>query len=407
MNVLLLGNGFDLYHCLPTKYHNFLHTVDFLISNQNQKFNTVADVFSVKALREIDSDIDTCYEKHNMAYSKCELDQSKIDRLIHIMCDNYWFKYLNSSFNKNVGWIDFEKEVSVVLEAFRAYQAQKSICYNESKALSSGKDRFIIRQFGFFLDDRHERNSVVIGSTHRVKDCYSIEHPLGSGIVIINHEKIINELINQLNNLSEALKIFLDCFVDSTLSYVFRNEKLNKYIPFNYADFILTFNYTNTFEKGYSKNPIFHIHGNTNDKIVLGVNPDSYDDGDTVDTSFVAFKKYFQRVLYSTDTDYLSWVTEIKNSKEKINLVVMGHSLDVTDEDIIKELFLSVNEIIVLCHNDSAMFSYISNLIRMFGKSQFDMLRKDKNLKFMNIDKDVNELQDILEADCFFQGLNE
>ncbi|MBQ7889704.1 MAG: hypothetical protein IJ356_08075 [Erysipelotrichaceae bacterium] len=169
---------------------------------------------------------------------------------------------------------------------------------------------------------------------------------------------------------------------------------------------MLTFNYTNTFEKGYSDNPIFHIHGNVNERIVLGVNPDFYDDGDTVDTSFVAFKKYFQRVLYSTDIDYLSWISEIKNSKDNVNLVVMGHSLDITDEDIIKDLFLSVHEILILCHDDSAMFSYISNLIKMFGKSQFDMLRKDKNLRFMDIEKDASKVKDILEGDCFFQGLS-
>ena len=30
MNVLFLGNGFDLFHKLPTKYINFLNTVDSL-----------------------------------------------------------------------------------------------------------------------------------------------------------------------------------------------------------------------------------------------------------------------------------------------------------------------------------------------------------------------------------------
>ncbi|MBP3399588.1 MAG: hypothetical protein J6K75_07510, partial [Erysipelotrichaceae bacterium] len=89
-----------------------------------------------------------------------------------------------------------------------------------------------------------------------------------------------------------------------------------------------------------------------------------------------------------------------------VNLVVMGHSLDITDEDIIKDLFLSVHEILILCHDDSAMFSYISNLIKMFGKSQFDMLRKDKNLRFMDIEKDASKIKDILEDDCFFQGLS-
>ena len=35
MNVFLLGNGFDLYHKLPTKYINFLNTVEFLRNYYN------------------------------------------------------------------------------------------------------------------------------------------------------------------------------------------------------------------------------------------------------------------------------------------------------------------------------------------------------------------------------------
>lgn len=405
MNVLLLGNGFDLYHCLPTKYHNFLHTVDFLISHQSQKFYTVADVFGTESLRVIDGDIGRCYEKHSAAYSKCELDQDKVKRLIQLACNNYWFKYLNKSFNKDVGWIDFEKEVAVVLEAFRLFKKQDGPRYGQRTVFKDNTHSFIIDEFGFFLE-KNFTDSWDLSVSHKVCDEYNVEYPLSSGIRHINHEKIIKKLIDQLNELSEALKLYLDCFVDLTVSYIFENETIVKYEPLNYADFILTFNYTNTFEKGYSNNPIFHIHGNVNEKIVLGVNPDFYDDGDAVDTSFVAFKKYFQRVLYSTDTDYLSWISEIKNSEENVNLVVMGHSLDVTDEDIIKELFLSVHEIFILYHDDSAMFSYISNLIKMFGKSQFDMLRKDKNLRFMDIKKDAGKVKDILESDCFFQGLN-
>ena len=41
MNMLFLGNGFDLWHCLPTKYENFLHTVDFLQKNLDESIDTV------------------------------------------------------------------------------------------------------------------------------------------------------------------------------------------------------------------------------------------------------------------------------------------------------------------------------------------------------------------------------
>ena len=46
MNVLLLGNGFDIYHKLPTKYSNFLNTVDFLCHYYDDTKEYVGNVFS-------------------------------------------------------------------------------------------------------------------------------------------------------------------------------------------------------------------------------------------------------------------------------------------------------------------------------------------------------------------------
>lgn len=47
MDILLLGNGFDLYHKLPTKYINFLNTVKFLQNNFSETDMTTIDLFSI------------------------------------------------------------------------------------------------------------------------------------------------------------------------------------------------------------------------------------------------------------------------------------------------------------------------------------------------------------------------
>lgn len=39
MNIFLVGNGFDLYHGLPTKYENFLHTMEYIINHKNDDLN--------------------------------------------------------------------------------------------------------------------------------------------------------------------------------------------------------------------------------------------------------------------------------------------------------------------------------------------------------------------------------
>ena len=67
---------------------------------------------------------------------------------------------------------------------------------------------------------------------------------------------------------------------------------------------VFSFNYTNTIETLYaSEEKVYHIHGNINDNIVLGVNPDKHDEIENIDTLFIQFKKYFQRVFYKTHSN--------------------------------------------------------------------------------------------------------
>lgn len=60
-NILLVGNGFDLYYKLPTKYTDFLHVVKFLLNNRNASFSTIGDIFSQDSLQQIDGHIAVCY----------------------------------------------------------------------------------------------------------------------------------------------------------------------------------------------------------------------------------------------------------------------------------------------------------------------------------------------------------
>ena len=50
MNVLLLGNGFDLNHDMPTLYNDFLQTVNFLIQRTVMEGDTLGKIFGNLAL---------------------------------------------------------------------------------------------------------------------------------------------------------------------------------------------------------------------------------------------------------------------------------------------------------------------------------------------------------------------
>ena len=135
--------------------------------------------------------------------------------------------------------------------------------------------------------------------------------------------------------------------------------------------------------------------------MVLGINPDSKDELNELDTTFIQFKKYYQRIVYRTDLDYQDFIKRIgisysqsptlSNSNNFI-VIVAGHSLDKTDEDIIKQVFNLADKIVILCHNDQAIGKYIKNLITIYGKKEFDNLRSKTDLEFTSYENLDNVL---------------
>ena len=105
--------------------------------------------------------------------------------------------------------------------------------------------------------------------------------------------------------------------------------------------------------------------------------------------------------MFETDHEYLKWLNECVETKTPYRLFSMGHSLDVTDQDIIAELFRNAKEIIILYHDVTAKRSYIANLVRMFGKDGFDTLKKDKKLTFVSLDQDLKSLKSLLSEESW------
>ena len=60
---------------------------------------------------------------------------------------------------------------------------------------------------------------------------------------------------------------------------------------------------------------------------------------------------------------------------EEKRLYFIGQSLDVTDEDIIKELIERSDYVEIYYHSKQAMTDYITNLVKLFGKSKIDEMR--------------------------------
>ena len=394
MKILLLGNGFDLYHKFPTRYDNFLHTVDFLQQCfDEEKTRTIGDVFGDVRLKETDSFIPTCYEAYKDVYDIMEIDTLKVKRLLSFAQHNMWFNYFLLSYNKELGWIDFEKEITKVLHAFNNFFLK---CDKGSVFIAPDDaiDKYIINCFDFFYGEKPivTDNPGLYPTIKRtlIFDKYILEQPFGSKIFIIDKNKIINELYKALLELAEMLKLYLDVFVNTPIEKLLENGFISQTPIFDNMDRVITFNYTNTYEKIYTTQKIHHIHGNLIDRIIIGVNPDASDEPNIdkyVDTAFLQFKKYYQRVLNGSDLGYLKLIKRLNENKTSLmhqltELYVAGHSLNVTDKDIIKEVFSLVDKIMIVCHSTTAIADSINNLVGIYGKSNFDELRARTDLEF-------------------------
>lgn len=146
-------------------------------------------------------------------------------------------------------------------------------------------------------------------------------------------------------------------------------------------------NYKSNLENDYD---ICYVHGKASAdatietcNLILGI--DEYLKGNkkNVDLDFLAFKKFYQRIFKQTDNNYSIWLDRIhklqidgRTRAEKFELHIFGHSLDITDKDILKAFILNDNVQTKIYYyrrneNDKLDFSNkIKNLIKIIGQKE-------------------------------------
>ena len=372
MNILVIGNGFDLAHGLPTSYKDFLEFTD-----------------------------------NYMSYAK-SINDNLLSELKTLVSNNCWLEYFKRTYIGN-GWIDFEKEMSNVI-----------------MMIDQKKDKFVrIGEPGFAfvkLSDKERKILMYFDSR--------------SANGIIDNKDFLfmikERMLNDLNRLIRCLEIYLDCYINHSSV-----KELSPDIADLNIDKVLSFNYTNTYARIYdnSKNNNIeydYIHGKadiepehdmkTND-MVLGIDEYLPDDRKNKDLDFIAFKKFYQRIYKQTGCKYKEWVGEIikgadydkldalkyrleyeenikkgldgyahtakqklmelKEQRVKHNLYIFGHSLDVTDKDILKELILNDNvHTTIFYHNKEVKAQQIANLVKVIGQDELIRRSGEKTREF-------------------------
>lgn len=147
---------------------------------------------------------------------------------------------------------------------------------------------------------------------------------------------------------------------------------------------LLNFNYTYKSVYG-NANSNHQVHGSlANDDIVLGVSDNAFNNLD-----YVYFQKYFQRIQKKTGAYYKTWIPKEFTTLEDttIKVYIMGHSLGMTDKEILKDFFLEkyVSEITIFYHSQYAYEQLVISLIEMFGKDFVIEQTGSERIKFVKL----------------------
>lgn len=379
MIILVVGNGFDLAHRLPTKYQHFL---DFINIYRGEEIKNKKDEDAYKIFKTFINGLQTRKDKNAMDIKK--LINEKNGLL------NYFLNvYIKRCENGKDGWIDFESELADIIQTID--KAYKNVREREINGQDIALTYQLCRQLEPFI-------------------CYYTEWQPGVIYEIKSDElyEIANRLLQDLNMISRLFELYLIEIIEKIDTDIRIPEIYNRCKK---ADAILSFNYTDTYRRlyrGTENVDCCFIHGKAreecnllnNSNIVLGINEflDTYRRND--DNVFIWFKKFYQRIFKETDSQYIDWINDDikenlgKDEKLPMYIYFYGHSLDITDKDIIQKLIMYDNAIVrVFYHEKKEMGKQIANLTKIIGQENLiHMTRgRDRKIEFIQASGAINK----------------
>ena len=362
-NILIIGNGFDIYHGLPTRYNDFL----FLAENWDyfiDRYNSSTTSEDKDELIEVRLDGGYLYKESldDFAQHAYRFNAEHIDYLNKTIKINTWIKYfLEIKFAGN-GWVDFEAEIDRVLHYIENFFTVLPRYAGTGKIVSKDIDSAVMRAIKVFLPltrDKYPCN--YFGLVHN-SDVYPSK---------LETERLylIEKLKEELNVLIECLRIYLFEFVDPIKCNVY-SEQVKALGDVQ----LLNFNYTYTHKRVYGNLRSAHhpIHGDcVNGGMVLGIPDNSFQDK----LEYIYFVKYFQRIQKRAGNFYKEWIRKPSPRTQTLSDVpkqvyIMGHSLAETDKGVLEDFFVNdwIDRITIFYHDQNAYENIVINLVKMFGK---------------------------------------
>ena len=334
MNILIVGNGFDLSHYLPTKYDHFMDVMRGIEKNDLGKpiqdvFKNRIDTLSELILKvsEIKRVVDEksyqmnfddlfaiSRDKNFIKKTKEIYDTTSIiislEQIVELqykLQKNCWYQYFKNHVEEIKTWIDFEQKIEEVLIvlAKSIVQIEKvEMNINDQFDLLDILSKKHIDTLNFFGFSNNVGGAVKIGGrvTNIQRQAY-ISTKFCHGKNIDNGfsaTAFLDFLQQELEDFIQVFNLYLELIVDKLSSI---NSISLETDGWTYPDKIFSFNYTDTYQRLHDSVNVEYLHGShgENQNIVLGIS--DLDDVSLKKLKAYGFTKYHQKLF--KDTDYI------------------------------------------------------------------------------------------------------
>lgn len=368
--IILIGNGFDLAHGLPTSYSSF---IDDYWRNKKK------EIFTHYQGKEHEDDCILIKRVPNIEYNLPEGDYESIRRSLRygddeIIFKNEFFAILNKH-KSSLNWVDIENDYYFLLKNCYKKPSRYTITQlnKEFSVIESLLEEYLTRveeEFSKGFPNNDEERSFkrsiyeVIYSDFNLRDFSeaSINH-----LTEIEFQRVYNEIKSieeghislSDNELSERDLRLYQVLINNNnkkqkLKNLLTSETANNYFRHRPKEILfVNFNYTSTETHYYSpptdreygnkiSTDVVHIHGvlnnNTDNKIIFGF-------GDEIDKDYLEIENlndnnYLQNIksMKYLESDSYKKLLEFINSNN-YQVFIFGHSCGISDRTLLNTLF--------------------------------------------------------------------
>ena len=386
---LVVGNGFDLAHNLPTKYSDFLYFLVLCIDFASDWKNWISDKQNDYGLEKsafyniLNNPLNNGAVKNIFDENIDLIKQTLQNEPIKNFLNNDLLKYFicvyasKQNLDYDFQWIDVEDELMKFVKDL-----------NDLKNVSVGSTIY----FQIPYQDGIERNF----RTFYCKDITRYIKTLSNIPADKVKSKVFENIFKQLEQFSSLLRFYLQLIMDkfhkeNKLHFKFSSDVYDDL----YFSHIISFNYTDTSKIYNPDAKIYYVNGSLKyENIILGFeNPFSSDSREYCNDNVHLFFKNVQRVLYDFKYKHNSWFESKKNDFKTPNnnekkfkdnaryTYIVGHSLALSDKYILLDIIEQSDKTRIYYFNEDDKKSKITNLYKILGDEKFYKYINDESSK--------------------------